>query len=374
MSLAEKYRASLLGGALGDALGAPIEVLKSFEDIRAKHGPKGLQDFAVYDSGWLDDAEGGLGAITDDTGMSVMTAAAMAQGGEDTAEASLRRIWQAYLHWGSRQQDGQGLEKLLTSGGFSVTAEAAPFLFRTGAGRGTIAALYEGRVGTPENPLMYDRIVRGKRVVGPNTGCGGMMRVAPVAFFFNKSARDEMMDFAGRTAAITHGHPVAIAASAGIAGLVHDVAHGVPLRGALTNAHYVESPDTKAHRDLSAAFRVATAYATEKSFDPAHIEKLGHVLGSKNAFLALPVWAQTIYALTSVAGDHMPPTPESFKKALVLAANHGGDSDSVASIVGQVLGAAWGPKALPQDWLTKLQHRDHLEALARKTAPALAAA
>lgn len=40
------------------------------------------------------------------------------------------------------------------------------------------------------------------------------------------------------------------------------------------------------------------------------------------------------------------------RRALLLAANHGGDSDSTAAITGSILGAAHGLSCLPSEWIT----------------------
>ncbi|MDE6100041.1 MAG: ADP-ribosylglycohydrolase family protein, partial [Paramuribaculum sp.] len=39
--LQDKIRGSLVGGAVGDALGYPVEFVCSFEEIRAKYGRDG---------------------------------------------------------------------------------------------------------------------------------------------------------------------------------------------------------------------------------------------------------------------------------------------------------------------------------------------
>jgi hypothetical protein len=57
--------ACLLGGAVGDALGAPVEFL-SLAQIRSHFGSAGIRDFA--------EAYGRVGAITDDTQMTLFTA------------------------------------------------------------------------------------------------------------------------------------------------------------------------------------------------------------------------------------------------------------------------------------------------------------
>ena|SRR5664279_1092079 len=61
----ERVVGCLLGGAVGDALGAPIEFM-TLPEIRKKFGPEGLKDYSP--------AYGRLGAITDDTQMTLFTA------------------------------------------------------------------------------------------------------------------------------------------------------------------------------------------------------------------------------------------------------------------------------------------------------------
>ena len=60
-----RYRGCLLGGAVGDALGAPVEFLTRAKIIQ-QFGPQGIQEYAT--------AFGKLGAITDDTQMTLFTA------------------------------------------------------------------------------------------------------------------------------------------------------------------------------------------------------------------------------------------------------------------------------------------------------------
>src|SRR4051812_30781276 len=59
------FKGCLLGGAVGDALGAAIE-FDSIAEIRQTYGPAGLTDYAL--------AYGRRGAITDDTQMMLFTA------------------------------------------------------------------------------------------------------------------------------------------------------------------------------------------------------------------------------------------------------------------------------------------------------------
>ena len=53
-----------------------------------------------------------------------------------------------------------------------------------------------------------------------------------------------------------------------------------------------------------------------------------------------------------------------FKHGVILAVNHDGDSDSTGAIVGNLLGAMHGVKAIPAEWLKPLELRDVITELA----------
>ena len=53
-----------------------------------------------------------------------------------------------------------------------------------------------------------------------------------------------------------------------------------------------------------------------------------------------------------------------FESAIVLAVNHGGDSDSTGAITGNLLGAALGVKAIPARWLQPLELREAIVEMA----------
>ena len=53
----------------------------------------------------------------------------------------------------------------------------------------------------------------------------------------------------------------------------------------------------------------------------------------------------------------------SFQNALIISANHDGDSDSTASIAGQLYGAWHGVECIPERWIKKLDVQEILEGL-----------
>ncbi len=93
-SASDRIAGCLLGGAVGDALGAPVEFL-SLADIRAQYGAAGIADFAP--------AYGRVGAITDDTQMCLWTAEGLLRGHcRGTRRGILdmpSMVHHAYLRW-----------------------------------------------------------------------------------------------------------------------------------------------------------------------------------------------------------------------------------------------------------------------------------
>ena len=91
----ELYTGCLLGGAVGDALGWPVEFL-SMSEIRRKFGPDGIQDFV--------ETAGEVGAITDDTQMTLFTAEGLLREYQRSRETGdvpdyPSSVYRAYLRW-----------------------------------------------------------------------------------------------------------------------------------------------------------------------------------------------------------------------------------------------------------------------------------
>jgi len=92
------------------------------------------------------------------------------------------------------------------------------------------------------------------------------------------------------------------------------------------------------------------ALAKEKAPSPEAVESLGA------GWIAEEALAMSIYCAL---------TAEDFRSGVVLAVNHGGDSDSTGSITGNILGALYGKDALPTPWLFNLELRDVIEEVTR---------
>jgi ADP-ribosylglycohydrolase len=173
------------------------------------------------------------------------------------------------------------------------------------------------------------------------------MRVAPLAFLPDLDLA-QAFDRGARAAAITHGHPAGYLASGAMVGLLWLVRQGWSIeRAAREIATLLRSMP---HGDETAAavdHALALAAASNAQDHASAIRSLGEGWVAEEA-LAIGLYA----ALTG----------EDFVDGVAIAANHSGDSDSTASIAGQILGTTLGCAALPLHWIEAL---DVLEPLLR---------
>ncbi len=58
--------------------------------------------------------------------------------------------------------------------------------------------------------------------------------------------------------------------------------------------------------------------------------------------------------------------PDNYKKVVLRGANTDGDSDSIACIAGSISGASLGIKAIPQEWIKKIERTQDLDELAKR--------
>lgn len=332
-----RFRGCLLGGAVGDALGAPVEFM-SRAQINAAFGPDGIEDLVP--------AYGGIGRITDDTQMTLFTADGLIR----AWVGSHHTKW--YVHVPSEVKSAY-LLWLLTQG-FEPRHEPLP-------NAESFGWLYDHwelhHARAPGNTCLNSLIEMGEgelRAMNDSKGCGGVMRVAPVALAAmsgNSFPRTEWAsDRAYEIAGITHGHPTGKIAACALALLVILAARDEDLRVA---AHpvlfaYLSEYGEEADETLRAV-DLALSLAESDVDRQEAISQLGE------GWIAEEALAISLYCAL-VARD--------FRDGVTLAVNHDGDSDSTGAITGNILGAKWGVEAIPPEWLESLELREVITEIA----------
>lgn len=322
----DSFRGCLLGGAIGDALGAPVEFLGGAE-IRGRYGEQGIASFDV--------AYGRRGAITDDTQMTMFTAEgllqAMSRRRRGIDESPEQVVHRAYLRWLRTQNTTSELGSSGTeTGGWLINVPGLHA--RRAPGMTCLNALMHGVMGRPGYPFNGSK------------GCGGVMRIAPCALV----KEWDPYDLGCRVAAITHGHPSGYLAAGALALIIRAVLDGRPIanaaRGAL--ARLVMHPGgAECITALRKAIRLWKGHRTK-----GNVETLGQGWVADEA-LAIGVYAAMI-------GEVDP------RKGLMIAVNHSGDSDSTGAIAGNILGAMHGEEVLTRLSFGDVELRDEILRLA----------
>ena len=97
VKLKDKLRGSLIGGAIGDALGYPVEFI-NFGEIQKAYGEKGITRFDTSPF-WIDKSEHtGKALVSDDTQMTLFTANGIVNA-KQKGIPYIEGIKRAYLEW-----------------------------------------------------------------------------------------------------------------------------------------------------------------------------------------------------------------------------------------------------------------------------------
>jgi ADP-ribosyl-[dinitrogen reductase] hydrolase len=320
----------ILGGAVGDAMGAPVE-FASLSSIRDQFGPDGIAG--------LSPAFGRIGSITDDTQMTLFTAEGLLR-----AEAELHRqgksdvigsVHQAYLRWLLTQRESSD-HKLFP---LATARENLGWLYRLSAirvrrapGSTCILGLRSDQMGTMERP------------VNSSKGCGGLMRVAPAGLFCEDPRA--AFDLGCKIAALTHGHPTGYLAAGVMAAVVNLLADGTDLPKAIDQSVSLLK-ERPYHDEVLQALEKTLAATIKGEASAEVVEELGA------GWIAEEALAISLYC--ALVGDG------EFRKGVLLAVNHSGDSDSTGAVTGSLLGTLLGKEQIPPDWLVALELRSEIE-------------
>ena len=337
-----RVRGVLLGGAVGDALGNPVEFL-SLDGIRRAHGQSGLR-------GPVADPDGVVGRITDDTQMTLFTVEGLIRAharasakGIGGAETELVR--NAYLRW----LDTQNYPSPPSRGGDDQVRTGRlrqePWLYaRRAPGNACLTGLASRHVPESGTPLALPG------PVNPHSkGCGTVMRSAPFGLLGADAAT--AFGLAARCALITHGHPTGAYAAGALAAIVTHLLEGDSPAGAVLQAMHLLGRH-RGHEETTAALRAAVDLAALGGPTAERVESLGAGWVAEEA-LAIAAYCALVL-----------PGADDVAEALLLSVNHSGDSDSTGAVCGNLLGARHGDVRLPASWLVLTEGRSVIAELA----------
>ena len=195
--------------------------------------------------------------------------------------------------------------------------------------------------------------------VRASDGCGAVMRICPLALVYTG---EDLTRAARVSAAVTHAHPDALEAA---------VAACHMLRLALEEGRLEPSTVERAMRHLlpRSVTQQALRAALTQAMHPGTLEWLDEAAipagdGGWRAPSALGLAVAAALAWGRTPDGQI--TQRTFMAAVEKAARIDGDSDSVACLAGMLLGAAGGTAVLPPAWLGGLFRREAVEGMAQR--------
>lgn len=319
----EAFRGCMLGAAVGDAIGLPVE-FDRLDAIRRKYGPAGIKGY--------DRCYGGIGKFSDDTQMSLFTAEGLiwADAGEyDLVTAGA----QALINW----LETQGVRNPRLAPERIGLVIRADLHQRRAPGSTCLSSLRAmPTLGAPAN--------------NDSKGCGAVMRMHPVGLYcwakgFTTAGT---MKIANTLGGLTHAHESGYLSGGAMAVIVRALLNGFSLSDAAWQA-LQELGDCQGGQETIDAINMAIELAATDTNPDAAIYTLGEGWVGEEA-LAIALYC----ALKA----------DSFKEGVLMAANHNGDSDSTASIAGALLGLIHGDAGIPAEWIRDLELADVISQMA----------
>lgn len=294
-------QALLLGIAVADALGVPVEFKK-----RGSFHVDGMTGYGTYNLP--------PGTWSDDTSMTLALADALLP-----EDLNLDGLAYRFIQWRDN-------------------ATFTPYGQTFDVGNATNRAIDRLRKGiAPENAGGRDE---------RDNGNGSLMRIAPLVFYmFNRPAR-ERYEITRKVSAITHAHPVAVTACFIFIDFLNLIARGRSKKAAYVElqadfAYYKRFLDENAFAKFDRILNNDITRLEEKD-----IKSDGYVVNTLEA----AIWAFL--------------TTENYRQAVLKAVNLGEDTDTVGAVAGAMAGLYYGLKDIPEEWLDKLVKREEIQDIA----------
>lgn len=296
----------LVGAAVGDALGVPVE-FRSREALE-RDPVTGMRGYGTHRQP--------PGTWSDDTSLMLCTAESLlARGGFDPADMGARFVrWMREAHW-------------------------TPWGTVFDIGGTTRAAI--SRLARGGDPLLAGGAAES------DNGNGSLMRILPIALWFAGAPTGELLERAHQASCLTHRHPrsqlacgiYCLTAAAIVRGLDPPSACQHATQEAL--AHYQGDPWSA---EIPHFQRVLSGEIA--SVPQASVRSGGYVVETLEA----SIWC----VLHS----------GSFAEAVLKAVNLGGDTDTTATVTGGLAGIHYGVHAIPGEWRAQLARSDEVCRLA----------
>lgn len=303
----EKMKAGIIGFAVGDALGVPVEFLD--RELLQEHP---LKEMIGYGSHRVPE-----GTWSDDTSLMIATMDSIKEKGEIDFEDVMCKFteWVNYAKY-------TATDELFDIG---ISTNKAILNFKRGE-----KAIDCGTRGIYEN------------------GNGSLMRILPFVYYlkFANFSDEEKTTLINQASSLTHGHEISQLGCKIYADYVNLLLDGVDKIEALTLLKKIDYNKCYSKDIVKAYQRILKDDIN--SLDIDQIKSSGYVVDSLEASL----WC-------TIKND-------TYEEAVLAAINLGEDTDTIGAITGSLNGIIYGENNIPEKWLNKLRKKDYLEELSNQ--------
>lgn len=328
----ERIQGSLVGLAIGDALGASVE----------------FRPNSYLKSNPVTDMQGGgtwglkAGQWTDDTSMALCLAASLIVKGDFDGYDQMCR-YKRWLKNGYLSSTGEC---------FDIGKSTRESILNFEQWQQQAAEKISQKCGIPVDKNAIDQYVadHGEKhgflqQFGSESaaGNGALMRLAPIPLFYFHS-ESEAIENATRGAKLTHGDPRAIDACRFYAALIQRALTATSKEKLLEPKSYKNCFNPPLHAEITAV--IEGSYRDKDGYE-------GKIRGKGFVVQALEA---ALWAFWSDKG--------SFKTGVLSAVNLGDDADTTAAIYGQLAGAFYGIGKIPEKWRNELFEREFIITIA----------
>ena len=301
---------ALVGGALGDAMGMPTQLLSPAE-IRSHYGF--VDDFVAPIPDHPVSQGLSAGTITDDTEQTLLLSSVLL-GSRDGFD---HHGWvNALIRWE---------DDIRTRGGYDLLGPST---------KRAIEAINNGL--TPEEAGRH----------GDTNGAA--MRCAPVGIIVPPEPAAALVRAVAETCRATHNTSIAISAATAVATVISHGISGMGWRQALGHAvAAARSAESQGHWVAGGSVAARIEWALDLVEDCNLEEGIARVFDRVGTSVASQESVPAAFAVLKLAdGDAW--------KAAVIAANLGGDTDTIGAIASSMAGACAGYDSLPRDKIARL--------------------
>ena len=291
----------LIGTAVGDALGVPVEF-----ELRAKLKANPVTDMREYGT-----HKQAKGTWSDDTSLMLCLAESMVEG------LDINKLSQKFIAWKN--------DNLWTPHGW---------VFDIGIGtRIAIERLEDGM--SPELAGGFDEM---------DNGNGSLMRILPLVLHIKDLDIEQRYEWTQKVSSITHGHVRSVMACFYYLEFARKIISG--------------KEKFQAYNELQSE---VTMYFESRKINPLEIQKFSRLLfediskveedNIKSSGYVIDTLEASVWCLL---------TTNSYKEAVLKAVNLGSDTDTTGAVTGGLAGLLYGLEQIPQEWLQVIARKEDI--------------